>query len=264
MANSIAIITGATSGIGASFARQLAARGNDLILVGRRKELLDQLANQLTSICNITAKVVICDLSTEEGIQTVESIIGHTPNLSFLVNNAGFGLSGKFAETNIQDDIKMIQVHVMATVRFTWKALAGMLVNKRGSIINVSSMSAILPLISGGVSYCATKSYLNTFTETLAKELRGSGVRVQALCPGVTHTEFHDRPGMAGTNVKTVPKIAWMTPDKVVELSLKALERNRVIYVPGLLNQFVSIVGRNPLFVWLADRVIESRRIKPV
>lgn len=260
MTNRVAIITGATSGIGASFARQLGAQGYDLVLVGRRKERLDQLAGELKNANSISAQVAISDLATLEGIQAVEALINSTPDLDMLVNNAGFGVSGNFADTDIEDNLDMIEVHVIATVRFTRKALPGMLARKKGSIINVSSLAAFLPQISDSVTYSATKSYLNAFSETLWKELRGSGVRVQALCPGFTLTDFHDRPGLEGFTRESVPKIAWMTADKVVEKSLKALEHDRVICIPGLLNQVISVIGRNPLFVWTADRVMENRK----
>ena len=260
MGNQVAIITGATSGIGASFAEKLGARGFDLVLVGRRKEKLEQFAGVLRTSHSISTRVMLCDLATPEGIQEVESLIGDTSNLGILVNNAGFGITGNFADTCIEDNIDMIQVHVTATVRFTRKALPGMLAKKKGAIINVSSLAAFLPQLSGGVTYSATKSYLNAFSETLSKELRGSGVRIQALCPGFTLTDFHDRPGLHGFSRASVPKIAWMTADKVVDQSLKSLEHDRVIVIPGYLNQMIAVIGRNPLFVWLADRVMENRK----
>ncbi len=260
MANPVAIITGATSGIGASFARKLGARGYDLVLIGRRKERLDRLAGELQASHSILASVMISDLATLEGIQAIETLIGSTPNLDILVNNAGFGISGKFADTDIEANLAMIQVHVIATVRFTRKALPGMLARKKGAIINVSSLAAFVPQISASVTYSATKSYLNAFSETLWKELRGTGVRVQALCPGFTLTDFHDRPDLKDFSRESVPKIAWMTADEVVNYSLKALDRNQVICIPGFLNQVISVIGRNPAFVWLADRVMENRK----
>ena len=151
-------------------------------------------------------------------------------NLNILVNNAGFGSSGPFAEKDIDLQDKMIHLHVVASVRLTRAALPVMLEQKRGAIVNVSSLMAFFPLF-GGATYGATKSYLNAFTEALHQELAGSGVRVQALCPGFTRTEFQTASGIGHIGV---PESAWMTPEQVVDRSLRDLENARVISVPGL------------------------------
>lgn len=223
----VALITGASSGIGETFARKFAARGYDLILVARRAERLEQLAGELPT----TVHVLAADLVTEEGLATVEQAIRDCPNLEMLVNNAGFGSLGRFWQTDIAGQDRMHRLHVLATVRLTHAALRGMTVRQKGAVINVSSVAAF-SINPGNVSYCATKAWMNSFTEGLAIELRSiqSPVRVQALCPGFTITEFHDTLGVDRGNI---PAWLWMKADDVVEASLRGVDRGEVIVVPG-------------------------------
>jgi uncharacterized protein len=185
----VALITGASSGIGEAFARKLAARGFDLILVARRAERLAQIARELPA----ESTIVVADLTTEEGMHATCQTIGACPWLEILVNNAGFGTLGRFWQTDLAGQEAIHRLHVMAAMRLTHAALTGMTERARGSVINVSSVAAF-GQSEGNVSYCATKAWMNSFTEGLAIELRhaGSPVRVQALCPGFTVTEFHD------------------------------------------------------------------------
>ncbi len=224
-----AMVTGASSGIGAVYALKLAQTGYNLILVARRTALLEKLAEELVEICQVKVQVLTADLSTSEGVEQVESLISSHTNLNVLVNNAGFGDNGLFAENDIRVQDKMIHVHVVASVRLTRAALPVMLEQKRGAIINVSSLAAFFPL-SGGATYSATKSYLNAFTEALHQELVGSGVRVQALCPGFTHSGFQ---AVSGKDLSAVPELLWMTPESVVDRSLRDLANDCVISVPG-------------------------------
>jgi len=230
-----ALVTGASSGIGAVYARKLAEKGYNLILVARRKERLDALAEELAAAFHIKAQVLTADLSTYEGVEQVESFITALENLNVLVNNAGFGISGPFADNDIAVQETMIHLHVVASVRLTRAALPVMMAQKRGAIVNVSSLTAFFPL-SGGATYSATKSYLNAFTEALHQELAGSGVRVQALCPGFTRTEFQTASGIEHTGI---PEPAWMTPESVVDRSLRDLANSRVISVPGMAYRFL-------------------------
>jgi short-subunit dehydrogenase len=227
MTRRVALITGASSGIGETFARKLAARGFDLILVARRADRLEQIAREL----QVRTEIVAADLTTEEGLAATEQAIAACPGLEMLVNNAGFGTLGRFWQTSLAGQESMHRLHVLATMRLTRAALTGMTERKRGSIINVSSVAAF-GQSEGNVSYCATKAWMNSFTEGLAMELRaaGSPVRVQALCPGFTVTEFHDTLGM---DRGLIPSWLWMTSEEIVETSLRALERNKVIVIPG-------------------------------
>lgn len=224
-----ALITGASSGIGQAYATALADMGYDVILVARRKERLVKLASQLMEAHGVNAQVLVADLATEEGIERVEYVIRETEDLNVLVNNAGFGLAGHFAETAVGDQEDMIRVHVMATVRLTRAALPVMLVRQRGAIVNVASLMAFYPL-SGNVTYGATKSYLRSFTEALHQELWETGVRAQALCPGLTRTEMMQA---SGRRESILPDFVWMSAGRVVRRSIRDLRNDRVVSVPG-------------------------------
>jgi short-subunit dehydrogenase len=231
MSRPVALITGASSGIGETFARKLAARGFDLILIARRAERLEQVARELPHPANENAIVLPADLTTEEGMHAACHAIADAPRLEILVNNAGFGTIGRFWQADLEGQEAMHRLHVLATVRLTYAALSGMTTRGRGSVVNVSSVAAF-GLSDGNVSYCATKAWMNSFTQSLAMELRnaGSPVRVQALCPGFTVTEFHQT---LGVNPGEIPSYLWMTSDEIVETSLRALERNKVVVIPG-------------------------------
>ncbi len=235
--NAFALVTGASAGIGETFARRLAQQGFNLILVARRKEHLDSLAADLQGTHGCKARVLVADLSTEEGIERARQAILDTANLQLLVNNAGFGHQGKFWELEPEADEAVTRLNVLATVALTRAALRGMLERRRGSIINVSSVQGFYasPYMA---TYCATKAYVSNFTEALSEELRGTGVRVQVLCPGFTRTEFQRR---AQIDVSRVPYFAWMTSQQVVDASLRALDRGQHLCVPGTLNKIFGL-----------------------
>lgn len=186
----VALITGASSGIGAVFARQLAARGYNLILLARREDRLRALAAELP----VKTETLLADLSTEEGIASAERVIRESTRLELLVNNAGFGSHGRFWEASIESQVRMHEVHIMATMRLTHAALAAMVPRGRGGVISVSSVAAF-GQSPGNVSYCSTKAWINSFTEGLDMELRGLGspVKVQALCPASRTPSFMRR-----------------------------------------------------------------------
>lgn len=241
-----AVVTGASSGIGAAFARLLAARGYDLVLVARRRAKLDALATELAQAHGIAAEALSADLVQPEGVERVEQRIRETPRLEMLVNNAGFGTMGHFADVDLGRHLDMIHVHVTAGVRLTHAALPGMIGRKRGDIINVSSGSAYLAM-PNAVTYCSTKMYLITFAEALAKELQGTGVRVQALCPGFTYTEFHDTAEFRDFKRSDIAKGLWMTAEDVARRSLAALDSNRPVFIPGRKNRLLIGLSRSAL-----------------
>ncbi|MBZ5607748.1 MAG: SDR family oxidoreductase [Acidobacteriia bacterium] len=226
-----ALITGASSGIGAAFAEALAARGLDLVLVARRKELLERLARGLEQSRGIATEVLEADLTLNQDLALVEQRIAAAANLELLVNNAGFGTRGKFFNVDARSQDQMHRLHVLATMRLTHAALEGMVQRGRGGVINVSSVAAFWQS-PGSVSYCATKCWMNSFTEGLALELAGSRspVSVQALCPGYTRSEFHDTAGMKR---EAIPSSWWMTAEDVVAASLRGLERGDTFVIPG-------------------------------
>ncbi len=228
-----AFITGASAGIGASYAKELAKKGFDLILLARRKERLQALAHKLESDYSISCEIITADLANSDEINTVVNHIHQIENLDILINNAGFATIGDFADIPLEKSMRMFHVHMTSSMQFCHAALQGMLKRKRGAIINVSSMGAFL-LTPGNVVYDATKSFLATFSENLSLEVRDEGIKIQALCPGFTRTEFHEVGDFINFDRRVVPNSLWMMPDEVVFLSLKALEKNKeVVFVPG-------------------------------
>ena len=192
-----ALITGASAGIGAEFARRLAKQGYNLILTARREEKLTELATELSEQYNIRCDVIAADLAIESDTERVAETIRNTKDISLLVNNAGFGLSDKLHESNISRQVDMLNVHMVAAMKLTYAALQNMVANKNGDIINVSSVAGFLSG-SGSINYCATKAFLINFSKGLQLEVKEYKIRVQALCPGFTITEFHDTEELTG------------------------------------------------------------------
>ncbi len=240
----MAAITGASSGFGEVFARKLAARGYDLLLVARREEKLRALASELASEYGVSAEALGADLSRDDDVARLEHRLASERDLALLVNDAGFGLSGSFASVDVEASVRMVQVHVVAPVRLTRAALPAMVARGRGAVISVSSIAAFLPS-GGNVVYSATKGFLISFSECLALELAGTGVKVQALCPGFTRTGFYGTEEFRGTGAPPLPGFMWGTAEAVVEASLRALEGRRVVVVPGLVNK-LSVALRGP------------------
>jgi uncharacterized protein len=222
----LALVTGASSGIGATFARRLASQGYRLILVARRANLLQDLARELGG-----AETLAADLTVEEDLRRVEARIDDAADLELLVNNAGFGLTGRFFQTPLAGHERMHQLHVMATMRLSHAALRGMTARGKGGLINVSSVASF-GQSPGSVSYCATKAWMTSFTEGLHLDLLSAGlpVRVQALCPGFTRSEFHDAMGM---DTGSIPRWLWCTAEDVVTESLDGLAKGKVVVIPG-------------------------------
>jgi short-subunit dehydrogenase len=259
----LALITGASSGIGETFARKLAAQGYDLIITARREQRLRELAQELMDKHGVNIETLTADLSTPDGIAKVEERITAAKDLEILVNNAGFGIQGTFTGVAIEDSQSMLDVHVVATVHLTRAALPGMIERRKGYAINVSSVASFMAY-GGHVMYSSTKAFLNAFSTNLSNELLGTGVKIQALCPGFTYTEFHDAEKIKNFDRAAIPAFAWTTSEQVVDASLKALDRNRVVVVPGFINQvFVvllsSFLGRTrALFASRARSADES------
>jgi short-subunit dehydrogenase len=257
----VALITGASSGIGATFARQLAAGGYDLVLVARRADRLEALAVELRGRHGTSAEIVVADLTRDDDIARVGERLASDPRLGLLVNNAGFGTKGFFWETDAAQQDAMHRLHIIATERLIRAALPGMVARKRGAIINVSSVAGFLQSPSN-VSYCATKAWMTSFTQGLWMELRavGSPVTVQALCPGYTYSEFHD---VMQVDRNEIGKMWWMSADFVVAESLRALREGKLIVIPGARYRWmvpaVKLIPRK-VFVWGARRVRPPRR----
>jgi short-subunit dehydrogenase len=242
----LAAITGASAGIGATFARTLAGRGYDLILIARRASRLHALAAELAERHGAKSEIVTADLNVAADLERVAERLRAVPAVDLLINNAGFGVKGQFASSEFAGQESMHLVHVMATLRLTHAALGGMVARRSGAVINVASVAGFLTS-PGAVSYGASKSWINVFTEGLWMELRGTGspVHVQALCPGFTYSEFHDVAGM--NRDKLAPKAWWCPAEQVVAESLEGLERDRVFVIPGFRYRLlVGMMGRIP------------------
>jgi short-subunit dehydrogenase len=233
------VVTGASAGLGAEFARQLAARGFDLILVARRRDRLETLASELP----VNSEVLEADLADDASRAPLEQRLATDPRVEILVNNAGFGTLGYFVNADSHGQDQMHRLHVLATMRLCHAVLPGLVARARGGIINVSSVAGFWQGPQN-VSYCSTKTWMTSFTDGLSIELRilKSPVKVQALCPGFTITEFHD---VLGMERKHVAPWAWMTAEQVVRTSLEAFDRGKVIVIPGLFYRFISLVARN-------------------
>jgi short-subunit dehydrogenase len=238
----VALVTGASAGLGAEFARALAAQGADLILTARRKDRLSALAQQLHAKHGTHTDLLAADLATDAGVAAVASKITATPSLRWLINNAGFGVPGRFHTSAIDDLDRMHRLHVLAPLQLTHAALGGMVARDAGAIINVASVVSFL-LITGSVGYTSTKSWLHVFSEGIYLELRSSRskVRIQSLCPGYTVTEFHD---VIGMNRALIPKFLWLDARFVVRESLQGLDRNDLLVIPSWKYRLIVRVAR--------------------
>lgn len=251
----LAVVTGASAGIGREFCERLAARGYDLIVVARDGGRLEALRQELEGRLGIVVEVFPADLTIDTDVSLLAERLTRSPGLALLVNNAGFGTRGALADASPALQEAMLRLHIVAPMRLTQAALPVLLRNGRGAIVNVSSVASFLHAASN-VNYCATKAYLTTFSEGLAAELRGSGVRVQALCPGFTRSEFHHR---MDVDVKEVPRWMWMSASRVVKTSLRNLERGGpAVCVPGLRYKLIVLLLRLVPH-WIVGRLSASR-----
>jgi short-subunit dehydrogenase len=239
---STALVTGATAGLGAAFARRLAGEGRDLIIVARDADRLAAASKQLADEHRVQVEVLPADLSTEKGCSDVaDRLADRARPVDFLVNNAGIGLAGTFAGRPVEDSLRLMQINVLAVLRLTHAALQPMIDRGRGDIVNVSSVAAYTP---GGRDsiYSASKAWVTTFSESLYGQTARTGVRILAVCPGFVHTEFH---GRAGLNMTGVPGWMWTEADDVVTAALRDLRRGRSVSVPGRQYQFIVGFARH-------------------
>jgi len=240
LVNQWALVTGASSGLGAEFARQLASRGMHLVLVARRREPMEKLAAELHLQHGTRCHVLSIDLAEPHAARRVlDEVAARGITLELLVNNAGFGIVGEVDQVDVERVLEMVQVNIAALTELTYGVLPAMLANGRGAIMNVSSLSAFQPVAYMG-AYAASKAYVLHFSEALHCELKGRGITVTALCAGVTRTPFFDIAGASGW----LQKHASHPVDFVVKRALKALTRRKQYCVPGWRNYLLTLLVR--------------------
>jgi short-subunit dehydrogenase len=239
----LCVVTGATSGIGAAFAERFARMGYALLLVGRRREILGARAGEIGRRHGVPAEAMVCDLSVPEDLARLEAVVSAAPRLEILVNNAGFGLARPFLSEEPDASSRMVDVHCRAALRLSRAALPVMLRTGRGTIINVASLAAFAPL-PHDPAYPASKAFLVSLSESLHAAYGRKGIRIQALCPGLTRTDFHGRLGIGEERLRNRGPVRWMSAERVVDASLSCLDRGRVICIPGFGNALVRAALR--------------------
>jgi uncharacterized protein len=253
----IALITGATAGIGAQYARLLAREGFDLILVARDKQRLSATAKVLSKEFGVKVELLPADLTKPPQLEKVRKRLSDSKKpVDVLVNNAGFGINKSFLDSEIKAEQALLDVLVTAPMRLTHAVLPVMLERNSGVIVNVSSVAS---WIAGG-SYSAAKSYLTVLTESLHTELRSTKVKISALCPGFTRTEFHQRGGM---KMKGLPNFMWLSAEQVVEKSWRDVNAGKVISIPGwqyLILSSISRFGPRPMVRRIGMNVRKKQR----
>lgn len=231
-----ALITGASAGIGYEFAQQLASRGLNLVLVARNADRLTEIAADFEQHFHVSVEIIVADLSSRDATDAVAKRAGQT-DIDLVINNAGFGLNHSFFQDGVDDEQALLDVLVTSVLRISHSALSGMQERDHGGVINVSSVAGWM---SSG-TYSAAKSWVTTFSESLAMQLRNENVHVMALCPGFTRTEFQDRAGM---ETRTIPNWMWLETRSVVATALKDFENGRPLSVPGIQYKLLSLVAQ--------------------
>ncbi|MCD9028541.1 SDR family oxidoreductase [Luteimonas sp. BDR2-5] len=259
-----ALITGASSGIGAAIARGCARRGIPLVLTARRLERLEALADELRG--QVEVVVIAIDLADPGAPAALQAAIDQRGlQLRLLVNNAGYGLPGRYLASDWAAHARFLQVMVTAVSELTWRLLPMIRASGHGRILNIASFAALMPSADGQTLYAPAKGYLVKFSEALSLENADAGVRVVALCPGFTWSEFHDVTGTRAAMSK-LPPWMWLDADDVAETGLDALERgSRVVVVPGWRYRLLHALTRHLPDTFLLRRMAKnSRRIRPI
>lgn len=245
MDRKLALVTGASAGIGAAFARILASHGYDLALTARRTERLDALAEEVRLRYGVETLTVAADLAEPEAPgQILDHLTAHGRTVDALVNNAGYGLPGTYAETAWADQAAFIQVMMTAPCELAHRVLGGMQQRRFGRIVNVASLAGLVPGAAGHTLYAASKSFLVKFSQSLHLEAAGDGVHVTALCPGFTYSEFHDVNGTRALVSASTPPWLWLGADEVAAAGYEAVEANRAVCVPGAPNKAIAAFAK--------------------
>lgn len=235
------MVLGATGGIGRAYAETLAGAGCALLVVARNRDRLEELAKRLNTTYRVAVEVLAADLAQEDGLRSVETRIREDTSLELLVNSAGLASWGRFSDLDLDRELDVIRVNVIAGVRLTKAALAVMLPRRRGAIVNVASLAGYTPL-PFCATYGGTKAHLVSFTRALYEELRGTGVRIQVACPAFVRTEMFSR---SGADVARLPSFIWDRPETIARRSLAALRHNRrPVCLPGIRARMLLLLFR--------------------
>lgn len=241
--NETVVVTGASAGIGAELARQLAARGHDLVLVARRRERLEELAEGLRRVHGTDAEVHACDLADDaQRAALVEAIQASGKHVAGLCNNAGFGSFGRFWELPREHEVGMVKLNCVALVELTHAFLPGMVERGAGSVLQVSSLAAYQPS-PWNATYSATKAFVQSFSEAVAGELAGTGASITTLCPGPVATEFADKAGVADLEAG-LPNFLKQTAEEVARAGIEGMVKGKRVVFPGLPHRIVAQAGR--------------------
>lgn len=228
--NGTALITGASSGIGAIYADRLAKRGYDLILVARNRERLEQVARGVSQATGRSVKTVAADLTEKADLTRVEELLRSEPSISLLLNNAGFGATASLLDSDMEKMDAMISLNIRALMRLSHAVGSGFVARGRGTLINIASIVALAPEVLNGV-YGGSKAFVLAFSQSLHHELSGQGVRVQAVLPGATATDFWN---VAGTPVQHLPTQIVMAAEDMVDAALAGLDQGELVTIPSL------------------------------
>jgi short-subunit dehydrogenase len=261
MDKKVAFISGATSGLGAAFARHFAQQGYDLIITGHPDDKISLDVEELKIKNNVNVEIILADFANENDVARTEEIIKKNKEIDVLINNAGFFFGKPFWQNDIRSLESMIKVHINTPVRLILAALPNMTRNSKGAIINLSSLASFMPVPQDAM-YSATKLFNNSFMESLHISVKDKGIKVQVLCPGfVRNTNFHERAGMKQAGRKNWEILPWMEPENVVKISVRNLrKKNKVVVIPGLRNRaikfIISILPR-PLYYRFATKFLQ-------
>lgn len=243
--NTWALVTGASAGIGAAFARELAARGYGVILVARREERLQALATEIARTHAVPTRVVALDLADLDAARRLFELTERDGlAVEVLVNNAGYGVTGHLPDQPWHKHRDFIQVLMTSLCELCYRYLPGMQQRRRGYVVNVASLAGIMPGSAGHTMYAASKAFVIKFSQSLALENEAKGVNVSAVCPGFTYSEFHDVTGARGV-VSKMPAYLWMTAEAVAREGVDAVMRGDVVYVNGRFNKVLAFVGKH-------------------
>jgi uncharacterized protein len=239
------LVTGASSGIGAEIARQLAARGHGLVLVARREEALSAVASEVAAAHGVRAEVLAADLTDDAARRALpERVSSLGLTVDVLVNNAGFGLNGPVAGTDESRQVALVRTNVEAVVSLCCLFVPGMTERRRGGILNVASTAAFQPM-PGSASYAASKAFVLSYSEALRAEVRPFGVGVTALCPGPVPTEFNEVAGITAEDERAAPKFMWRSAAAVARAGIDGLAAGRPVVVPGMPNRVLGLLAHH-------------------